>query len=807
MPKDPKQRPEVVSRHGTFRFQTGMITASLVQQGLTMAEAFPLARELRDQVAGREKITAAELEAELVALVRERLGRDLEEVGDDRAELAERTDLVVETESGRLPYSRGILLRRLQAVGLDVEPAVELFQELESDLLTSSRKVISEIDLDRRVSRLLNKLSGRRHASRYDFLCWLRDPNRKLPLLLLLGGATGTGKSTLAMELGFRLGIRKVISTDMIRETMRTVLPADVVPGLHDHSFRGMLQGGQVLSDPRERVLAGFHQQVAQVGVGIRAVLGRAIREGADVIVEGTHVPPDFRQCLVNPRSAQAACILLAVPHEAPHLARFPQRRRSGELREPDAYLDSFQSVRWIHDELLHQAEIAETLVLGTGDIDRTALAALDYLSSVIESDDGSSLMPSPEPEAPEAPSLLLLLDGLSDEPHPKLEDRTPLAAAAAPHFASLASTGAQGQLLPAGGYDGLPHTESAVAALFGLDVTRSPGRGLCDAVGAGVPLPSGAIVIRGNVATIDPGGNVRDRRAGRPREGVEELLVGLQRVPLRGGLFGSVHHVHEHRVALVLQGPGLSPAVSNSDPGAGNAGQRFQAPRPLDGSPEAARTAEALREFLKVVSNHLGTHPSRASREAEGHLPITGVLTRGAARADERFVAPARLRQGALVGGCRTTLGLARIAGLQAVTDKSMTANVDTNLDGKFKAAAALLESWPYVVLHVKATDIAAHDREPIRKREVIEAVDAALGRYLAHRNPSDPLRIVITADHGTSSSTGAHLPDPVPLLYSRWPTSSGHAAFDEDSASRGALGLLDPSEFLDLLIGEPSA
>jgi 2,3-bisphosphoglycerate-independent phosphoglycerate mutase len=398
------------------------------------------------------------------------------------------------------------------------------------------------------------------------------------------------------------------------------------------------------------------------------------------------------------------------------------------------------------------------------------------------------------------------LLDGLADEPIEVLANKTPLAAAHTPNFASLAAEGAQGQLMPAGGHGGLPHTESAVAALFGLDPASSPGRGLCDAVGAGVPLPPGAVVIRGNVATIDEEGNVLDRRAGRPREGVADLFEGMERVPLSGGLFGGVFHVHEHRLAVVISGPGLSAAVSNSDPGSGGLIQRFLPPRPLDQTPEAARTAEALREFLSLVNRRLRERaPARAAKYPDAP-PITGVLTRGASRADERLVAPARLRRGALVGGCRTTLGLARIAGLQAVTDDSMTANLDTNLEGKFEAAAALLESWPYVVLHVKATDIAAHDKQPVAKREVIEAVDSALGRFLEKRDRRNPLRIVITADHGTSSRTGIHLASPVPMLYSRWPTPAGSADFDEDSATRGALGLLEPSDFLDLLLGEPT-
>ena len=113
---------------------------------------------------------------------------------------------------------------------------------------------IAEEVLEAAILERLAATGDENTVRRLQFISWIRRTER--PLFLLIGGATGTGKSTLATEAAVRLGITSVTSTDMIRETMRTVLSADVVPGLHDHSFRGMLQGGKVLSKPRERVLA-----------------------------------------------------------------------------------------------------------------------------------------------------------------------------------------------------------------------------------------------------------------------------------------------------------------------------------------------------------------------------------------------------------------------------------------------------------------------------------------------------------------------------------------------------------------------
>ena len=62
-----RRRPMVVSRRGRYRFQTGMVTASLLARGVPAAAAFSLSRELRDRVGGRLQITTDELEAERAA--------------------------------------------------------------------------------------------------------------------------------------------------------------------------------------------------------------------------------------------------------------------------------------------------------------------------------------------------------------------------------------------------------------------------------------------------------------------------------------------------------------------------------------------------------------------------------------------------------------------------------------------------------------------------------------------------------------------------------------------------------------------
>ncbi len=132
------------------------------------------------------------------------------------------------------------------------------------------------------------------------------------------------------------------------------------------------------------------------------------------------------------------------------------------------------------------------------------------------------------------------------------------------------------------------------------------------------------------------------------------------------------------------------------------------------------------------------------------------------------------------------------------------MTGTLDTDLDAKFDATARLLRDRMVVVVHIKGTDVAAHDRRPIAKREFITRFDAALGRFLElYRDVTHGLRVVVSSDHGTSSRTGHHVAIPVPLLVGTWHGPTDRSAFDEQSAAGGALGVLAPGELSRMLWG----
>ncbi len=793
--------PIVIGPTGKHRFQTGLVTASLLNRGLRMQEAQDIARAVRESIEGRESIKADKLNARIERLMREHLGP--ERAAQVRAEEPPEDVPMIQTEHGCFPFSRGVVLRDLDTCGLPLEAAMGIVRMLEHWVRAQEQDVLSDELVRAEVARIVEAEHGEGYARRYRLTDWVaRSPT---PIVLLIGGGTGSGKSTLAMELGYRLGIVWVTSTDLIRETMRTVLSADLVPGLHDHSFRGMVVGGQVLSNPRERALAGFQQQSAQVAVGIKAVIRRALLENTHIIIEGTHITPPFSQYLPSDAEARVAGFILAVPDEKVHRQRFPERSKLQKQRTAATYLEAFQSVRWIHDHLLRKAEETEVVVLPTTSRAKTLSAAVDFLCR--ELDVGERVAPiRPQPVMPfrkeGVPTLMLILDGLGDEPNPALGGKTPLEAAHKPNLMRLAAVGGQGQIITARAGQKIPSTNDGIMALLGAaDEASKVGRGLLEAMGQGRVIPSGAVAFRGNLATMQADGAILDRRAGRVRAGVNDLLADLREVHLTGGIVGRIYPGHEHRVLVVLGGHGLSSAVSDSDPGEGAVVQRFLDPHPLDDSPEAARTADALRELLAVARRRLEDHPLNSERISQGALPADAIITRGAGMWRERHRPEQWL--GAMVAACPTALGVARYVGLQTATSARMTGNLDTDLDAKFLSADELLDEQDFVVVHIKGSDIAAHDRRPLEKRAFIGAVDAALGRFLARNTDlSGKLRVVVCADHGTSSLTGNHMAAPVPLLLATWDADSDEEEeFDEESSAHGALGVLGSGELGELL------
>jgi 2,3-bisphosphoglycerate-independent phosphoglycerate mutase len=359
---------------------------------------------------------------------------------------------------------------------------------------------------------------------------------------------------------------------------------------------------------------------------------------------------------------------------------------------------------------------------------------------------------------------VVLIIDGLGDLPVSGLDDQTPLEAAHTPVLNRLAASGLYGLVDPIGRGE-VPNTHSGCGVLLGVlpGETSRNRRGPIEASGAGLALEPGDIAVRANFATLEnhvDGLLVSDRRAGRITSGTDQLAAVLTDVDLGEGVTASLQPTDQHRGVLVLSGPGLDQAVSDTDPGDHGDTALVQTCQPKRAGAE--KTAEKINLFVAEAHRRLNKHPLNEERVRSGKLPANGVLTRGAGEIFrlEPIFQPNGLNV-AVVAGCNTVLGLARILGFEAVTDPRFTASFDTDLDAKMRAVLAALDSKQLVYLHVKAPDLFAHDLNPVAKRDFLERLDKSLQILY-----DSGAIIALAADHTTDSNTGVHTADPVPAL-----------------------------------------
>jgi len=393
---------------------------------------------------------------------------------------------------------------------------------------------------------------------------------------------------------------------------------------------------------------------------------------------------------------------------------------------------------------------------------------------------------------------VIIILDGLGDSPSPDLDMQTPLEAADTPNLDKLVAEGICGLVDPLA--PGVPvGTHTGVGALMGItqaDLLRLD-RGPIEAMGTGVALQPGDVAIRCNFATLaEDGLKIIDRRAGRILQGTHALASGLQNLSLSNDIVGSLIPGTQHRAVLCLSGAGLSPLVTDTDPDDHGEDMHVLQCEPVkQDSAGAIRTAQAVNEFLGLAFKHLRSHPVNEERKAKGLLPANGIICRGAGKARklDNILQHAGLRV-AVVAAERTIFGLAQMFNFTRITDPGFTALTDTNLVGKVKAAHSALQDHDFAILHIKGTDICAHDCKPMEKRQFIERFDIALKPLLG-----EDLVIGVTADHSTSSVTGEHSGDPVPsLLFVPGGRRDGSKEFGEFTCASGGLGRIPATAFL---------
>jgi 2-phosphoglycerate kinase len=253
--------------------------------------------------------------------------------------------IVISGEEHALPYSKGLMASSIMATGLAPARAFQVAERIEERLHERGAASITRAELADLASRVLVEEVGQRYAD--SFAKWQVVNRIDRPLIILIGGATGVGKSTVATQLAARLGITRIIPSDAIREVMRAMFTEELMPTLHTSSFDAVHLVGHPLPPNADPVIIGFREQAAAVAVGAQALMRRAVAENTDLILEGAHLVPGFFEP-AEFTDAFVVQFVITVDDADVHRSHFLARAQDNRSRPSERYLDFFDNIRKI---------------------------------------------------------------------------------------------------------------------------------------------------------------------------------------------------------------------------------------------------------------------------------------------------------------------------------------------------------------------------------------------------------------------------------------------------------------------------
>ena len=286
--------------------------------------------------------------------------------------------IVISDQEPGLPYSKGLMASTVMVTGLSPYRAYHVAEEIEDRLREQGRSSLTTEELAELAASVITELAGERYAK--NFLRW-RDVERlDVPIVILIGGATGVGKSTIATQLAARLGIVRVVATDAIREVMRSMFSPELMPTLHTSSF----EADTALREPPSRsvdaLVVGFREQTAAVAVGINALIDRAALEGTSIIIEGAHVVPGFFDVETHAEGILAVPFVVGVEDEERHRSHFVVRQDAAAQRPAQRYSTGFENIRRLQRYVKSQALSHGVPVIPNYGFDQSIAAVIDLV-------------------------------------------------------------------------------------------------------------------------------------------------------------------------------------------------------------------------------------------------------------------------------------------------------------------------------------------------------------------------------------------------------------------------------------------
>ena len=397
---------------------------------------------------------------------------------------------------------------------------------------------------------------------------------------------------------------------------------------------------------------------------------------------------------------------------------------------------------------------------------------------------------------------IIVLGDGMADEPIEALENKTPLQAVSKPAIDWVAAHGRSGMLatVPAGF---APGSEIANLSVLGYDVPKVfEGRGSLEAASMGVKIEDGEMAMRCNLITIEDG-KIKNHSAGHISNAEAAELIAFLQKELGGedvNFFPGVSYRHLLKIKggskrIVTTPPHDVPGTPYKDV--------LVRAADTDGEPTARQLNELIERSMTLLENH----PVNLARKAAGKDPANSIWpwSPGYRPQMQTLMQRYGIGSGVVISAVDLIKGIGVYAGLESIDVEGATGLYNTNYEGKAQAAIEALRTHDFVFLHIEASDEAGHEGDVALKMKTIEYLDRRIVKPIldAVSTWNEPLSIAILPDHPTPCALRTHTSKPIPFtIYRTNEPGDEVQAFDEFAARKGSYGDLSGDQFMERFI-----
>lgn len=355
-------------------FLRGILIRSLQDAGVAFDEASSIASDVRTELGDTELISTGDL-GDIVLQHLQALGNESSASRYQNRNFPIMIQ-VVHSDGRVTPFSRQEFRHSLETIGLRSRESDSMVQILQEHLSNRNIQTIKASRLAMLIYRYLRQSSMLGPAVAHRWLVWQDFVNSGRELIFLLGGTAGCGKSTTANILASRLEIVRTQSTDMLREVMRTMMPAQLLPILHQSSFtawRALPDQDPNGSEVSETLLIqGYRSQADLLSLAVEAVIDRATRERVSLVLEGVHIHPAFIEKLQIETGAVVIPVMLGLLKRKQLLQRIKKRSTNVPDRGAGHYLKHFDEIWRLQSYLLSEADRANIHITVNESRDKT---------------------------------------------------------------------------------------------------------------------------------------------------------------------------------------------------------------------------------------------------------------------------------------------------------------------------------------------------------------------------------------------------------------------------------------------------